>query len=276
MKTRIISAAAAIIMLVVIVYLGATAIGVTVSVLAFFAVREFNSALRKGGYRPVNIISVISCVPLLYIGLSGILPAELLIIDGNAMLASALFMFILLLALFCFLLFSGGKYGIKDIAVTGFGIAYILFLFSFVTFTGQMELGYLYIWLIFIGASATDTFAYFTGITIGKTKIVPKISPKKTLEGCIGGVVGCIVAMVLFGFFFSDVIGVPVVHFAVLGLLCGIISQLGDWSASVIKRAVGIKDYGNIMPGHGGVLDRLDSILFTAPAVFLYINIFFN
>ena len=173
-------------------------------------------------------------------------------------------------------MFSGGKYEVKDIAVTLLGIIYIPFLFSFFTLTRRMEQGHLYIWLILIGACVTDTFAFFTGITIGRVKIVPKISPKKTLEGCIGGVAGCIIAMTLFGYFFRNELNVPLIHFAVLGLICGIISQLGDWSASAVKRAVGIKDYGNLMPGHGGVLDRVDSILFTAPAVYFYINIFFQ
>jgi phosphatidate cytidylyltransferase len=172
-------------------------------------------------------------------------------------------------------MFSDGRYGIKDAAVTLFGIAYVAFPLSFVTLTRQMDYGYLYMWLIFIGAWATDTFAFFTGVTIGKTKIVPKISPKKSLEGCIGGVIGCVAVMAAFGTYFNNILGVPVIHFAVIGLICGVISQLGDWSASVVKRAVGIKDYGNIMPGHGGVLDRVDSILFTAPAVFFYISLFF-
>lgn len=275
MKTRIISAAVAIILLAAVVYLGETAIGIAVSLLAFLAMTEFNNALCKGGYRPVKAISYISCLPLLYIALRNILPSGSLIEDEDILLAAALFIFALILVLFCVLMFSDGKYGIKDIAVTVFGIFYVVFLFSFVTLTRQMENGYLYIWLIFIGAWATDTFAYFTGVAIGKTKIVPKISPKKSLEGCIGGVVGCIAAMAVFGICFRNTLGVQTVHFALLGLICGVISQLGDWSASVIKRSVGIKDYGNIMPGHGGVLDRVDSILFTAPAVFLYINLFF-
>jgi len=275
MKTRVISASVAIALLALVVYLGETAIGVAVSLLAFMAMTEFNNALNKGGYKPVKIISYISCLPLLYIALRKVPASGLLTEGGDILLAASVFIFILILALFCTLMFSDGKYGIKDIAVTAFGIFYVSFLFSFVTLTRQMELGYLYIWLIFIGAWATDTFAYFTGVAIGKTKIVPKISPKKSLEGCIGGVIGCVLVMVLFGLYFRDAIGVPVIHFAILGLLCGIISQLGDWSASVIKRNVGIKDYGNIMPGHGGVLDRVDSILFTAPAVFFYINMFF-
>jgi len=152
---------------------------------------------------------------------------------------------------------------------------YIPFLFSFFTLTRQMEAGYLYIWLILIGACATDTFAFFTGLAVGRVKIVPKISPKKTLEGCIGGVAGCVISMTVFGACFRNGMDVPLMQFAVLGFICGIISQLGDWSASAVKRAAGIKDYGNIMPGHGGVLDRIDSILFTAPAVYFYINLFF-
>jgi phosphatidate cytidylyltransferase len=82
--------------------------------------------------------------------------------------------------------------------------------------------------------------------------------------------------MLAFGSIFKAELGVPLIHFAVIGLLCGVISQIGDWSASSIKRAVGIKDFGNIMPGHGGVLDRLDSILFVAPVVYFYINLFFQ
>jgi phosphatidate cytidylyltransferase len=81
--------------------------------------------------------------------------------------------------------------------------------------------------------------------------------------------------MTAFGAYLNSILGVSLVNYVILGLICGVISQLGDWSASVIKRAAGIKDYGNIMPGHGGVLDRVDSILFTAPAVFFYISIFF-
>jgi phosphatidate cytidylyltransferase len=138
-----------------------------------------------------------------------------------------------------------------------------------------MEKGYLYIWLIFIGAWATDTFAYFTGVALGKTKILPKVSPKKSLEGSIGGVLGCMAGMLLFGLYFTSMFDVPVYHFAILGGICGVVSQIGDWAASAVKRAVNIKDYGNIMPGHGGVLDRLDSVLFVAPVVYFYINLFF-
>jgi len=268
MKTRIISALAAIVLLAVVVYLGRTAIGLAVFVLALIAIYEFGKALERGSFRPVFSLGYISCLPLLYLAIEDILPKM-------ALMEVAIGVFLLLTVLFCVVLFSDGKYSITDIALTLFGVFYVVFLFSFVTLTRNMEKGHLYIWLIFIGAWATDTFAFFTGVSIGKTKILPKISPKKSLEGCIGGVVGCIFSMMLFGWIFQSSMEVSIIHFAVLGLICGVISQIGDWSASSVKRMVGIKDYGNIMPGHGGVLDRLDSILFVAPAVYFYINLFF-
>ncbi len=277
MRTRVISAIVAIVLLLIIVYLGSTAIGLAIFLLALGAIYEFNRALEKGGAKPIYAVGYLACLPLLYLAIEKLLPTGIrAYVESNYLLIAATGLFILLVVLFCLAMFSNGKYSISDIAITLFGIVYIVFLFSFVTLTSNMKNGNIYIWLIFIGACATDTFAFFTGITIGKTKIIPKISPKKSLEGCIGGVVGCVLAMLVFGSVFKSELGTPMVHFAVLGLLCGVISQIGDWSASSIKRAVGLKDFGNIMPGHGGVLDRLDSILFVAPTVYFYINLFFQ
>ncbi|NLV35827.1 MAG: phosphatidate cytidylyltransferase [Clostridiaceae bacterium] len=277
MKTRVISAAVAIALLLVIAYLGSIAIGLAIFLLAMAATYEFYRALERGGSKPIYFLGYIACLPLLYLALEGLLPTQLTdYVEKNCLLIAATGFFVLLVVLFCFSMFSDGKYKIADISITLFGILYIAFLFSFVTLTRKMENGNLYVWLIFIGASATDTFAFFTGITIGKTKIIPRISPKKSLEGCIGGVIGAVLAMLAFGSIFMPQLGTSLIHFAILGLLCGVISQIGDWSASSVKRAVGIKDYGNIMPGHGGVLDRLDSILFVAPTVYFYINLFFQ
>lgn len=297
MKTRIISAAVALVLLAGVMYLGGTAVGLAIFLLALVGIHEFYNALEKAGYKPVYFLGYLSCLTLLYPVVSSFVESGMKAMLGgtsasaggmnalvigmsalpraNTLVIAAMFVFILIAVLFCIMMFSNGRYSIADIAVTLFGIAYVVFLFSFVTLTRNMEKGYLYIWLIFIGAWATDTFAYFTGVAIGKTKILPKISPKKSLEGCIGGVLGCMLAMVLFGLYFRNVLAVPVIQFAILGLLCGVISQVGDWSASAVKRAAGIKDYGNIMPGHGGVLDRLDSILFVAPVVYFYITLVF-
>lgn len=127
-----------------------------------------------------------------------------------------------------------------------------------------------YLLLPFILSFACDTFAFFAGLTLGKHKLAPKVSPKKTIEGSIGGLAGNIACGLLFvwvmdRFFGGSVIGY--VSMALLALLCGLAAQLGDLSFSLIKREFGIKDYGHIFLAHGGVLDRFDSVLFVAPVV---------
>ena len=124
-------------------------------------------------------------------------------------------------------------------------------------------------------ACVTDMFAYFAGLLFGKHKLCPKISPKKTVEGAIGGTLGGIVASVLVGYLIQPVLGtsVSLLHMAMLGLVSAVAGQIGDLSASLVKRNVGIKDFGKIFPGHGGVMDRLDSILFVAPIVYCYFSL---
>lgn len=270
MKTRIISAAVAIVLLAAILYLGSTAVGIAVFVLAVVGVFEFYRALSKSGYKPVYALGMAACLPLLYPAFSD----SIADITQNAGLIIGIPTFLLTVVLLCILIFSDGKYKVADISVTLFGAFYVAFLISFITLTRKLDNGYLYIWMIFIGALMTDTFAYFTGVAIGKTKILPKVSPKKTLEGSIGGIIGCIFVMMLFGYYFRDVLGIQLYHFAILGTICSVVSQLGDWAASAIKRQAGIKDYGKIMPGHGGVLDRVDSVLFVAPVVYIYLTLF--
>lgn len=128
--------------------------------------------------------------------------------------------------------------------------------------------------LIFIGAWVTDTFAYFSGYFFGKHKLIPAVSPKKTVEGAVGGSLATTVVYGVYGWFVTGDVTLTVILTAV-GLAASIVSQFGDLSASLIKRHWGIKDYGNLFPGHGGVLDRFDSIL--AVSAFLYlISLFVN
>jgi phosphatidate cytidylyltransferase len=145
-----------------------------------------------------------------------------------------------------------------------YGYVYITIFFRFIFYTAQLDNNYV-VWLIFIIAWSTDTFAYFTGLLFGKHKLAPIISPKKTIEGAIGGIVGCAVSTFIFSIIFIPEIAVISILFGILG---SVISQLGDLNASMIKRSNGIKDFGYIIPGHGGILDRFDSILFTAPYVY--------
>jgi phosphatidate cytidylyltransferase len=127
-----------------------------------------------------------------------------------------------------------------------------------------------YVWVVILSAFGTDIFAYFTGMALGSRKLCPQISPKKTVEGAIGGVLGSVLLCGLFGFFFLP-LGFS--NCIVIGIVGGVTSQLGDLSASVLKRKIGIKDWSSLIPGHGGILDRFDSVLFTAPFVFYYLNI---
>ena len=125
------------------------------------------------------------------------------------------------------------------------------------------------IWVMFIGTWASDTFAYFTGSAIGRHKLCPTISPNKTVEGFLGSVVGTTASVAALGAFFS----LPIVEMAVLGFCISLLATLGDLVESVAKRYTGIKDSGNIIPGHGGVWDRFDSVLFTAPLVYYFVLI---
>ena len=177
--------------------------------------------------------------------------------------------------LFGRLVFQHGKFHLDDLAMTFTAILYIPFLMSFVAQVRGMRHGEWLIWCIMIGAIVTDTFCYFAGVTLGRRKLLPEVSPKKTVEGAIGGVIGCTAFMTAFGFLVPQAVRADVswVQFLLMGLLCGVISQLGDWSASAIKRSAGIKDFGKLIPGHGGILDRLDSILFVAPAVYFCLRL---
>lgn len=126
-----------------------------------------------------------------------------------------------------------------------------------------------YLLLPFILSFACDTFAYFTGLTIGKHKLAPKVSPKKTIEGSIGGLVGNVLCGLVFAWVMNRWFGGNI-HYgsmALLALFCGVVAQIGDLSFSLIKREFGVKDYGKIFLAHGGVLDRFDSVLFVAPTL---------
>ncbi|MGE5630745.1 MAG: phosphatidate cytidylyltransferase [Caulobacteraceae bacterium] len=163
------------------------------------------------------------------------------------------------------------KHNITEIAITLLGIIYIPYLFSHLIFIERLKYGNIILWLPFLTAWFTDTCAYFIGIGYGKTKLCPKVSPKKTVEGAIGGVVGCIGLNLVYGLLVKSMgYDIGIQHFIITGFLCSIASEFGDLAASYIKRFTGVKDFGRIIPGHGGILDRFDSILFTAPVVYYY------
>lgn len=169
--------------------------------------------------------------------------------------------------------FTGDKVNTQSVSVVFTTTIYVVMCFvsllrlRYITTPDGNDAGQFVYLLVFIAAWITDTFAYFCGVFFGKHKLIPKISPKKTVEGSIGGIVFCVLAFMLYGLvlekafdFTPNYLGLCIVGFGM-----SILSQLGDLLASAIKRSYGIKDYGKLFPGHGGILDRFDSILVLSP-----------
>ncbi len=185
-----------------------------------------------------------------------------------------------ILILLAYYVITYPKYDLKEIAIVCFGYIYIPYLLSHVALIRiEPKYGAWFVWLIFIVAFGSDTCAYFTGRLFGKRKLAKQLSPNKTVEGAIGGVIGSVLLCVLFGIILMSMgkfnNDSPIlILLSIIGLVGSVLSQIGDLAASAIKRQVGIKDFGNLLPGHGGLLDRLDSILFTAPFIY-YIMQFF-
>lgn len=169
----------------------------------------------------------------------------------------------LILLMFVYV-FSYPKYEASQVMAAYFGIIYVGVMLSFIFLTRNLEGGKFLVWLIFICSWGCDTCAYCVGMLIGKHKMAPVLSPKKSIEGAIGGVIGA----AFLGAVYAVAIHSPVQEYALISAVGALISMVGDLAASAIKRNRGIKDYGKLIPGHGGILDRFDSVIFTAPVIY--------
>ncbi|RGZ01555.1 phosphatidate cytidylyltransferase [Clostridium sp. AM58-1XD] len=161
----------------------------------------------------------------------------------------------------------------KTDEVTGafFGVFYVAVMLSYLYQTRKMADGAYLVWLIFISSWGCDTCAYCTGMLFGKHKLAPVLSPKKSIEGAVGGAVGAAVIGFVYALIFKGhmlELENPEISCALACGIAAVISQIGDLAASAVKRNHNVKDYGHLIPGHGGILDRFDSMLFTAPAIF--------
>lgn len=275
MKTRIISSMIGLLLLVVCIYSGNLVFGIVMFDIAILALQELYISLQKEGYKPAKTVGYLSCIPLLIIALEPSLQIFERIKNISVLDSMMAWMFLTLMALLLYAVFGYNTYSIKDVSITGLSILYITFLFSFILLTNMLNNGIYYLWMIFISAWSTDSIAYFIGSKIGKTKLMPEISPKKTVEGAIGGALGCIIVMVVYGLLLGQygiLSNVPIYHYVIVGVLAGVLSQVGDLFASAIKRSMNIKDFGKILPGHGGILDRFDSVLLIAPVIYFYVK----
>ncbi len=258
MKTRVLSSLV-LLPLLLFVWVGGRPLAAGCFLISILVLREF-----------YNGFSGLSIRPSLPVGLA----MTFLLYAGHLMgwgrsARWILFWFFLSVFLSLLTMFRIDKQKMEDMLATIGGLFYVVFFtYHIVLAEGAGKAGVL-VWLVFLTAFGTDTFAYFTGMLIGKHKLCPSISPKKTLEGSVGGIAG---SMLLSGLFGALLAPEMLHHCLILAVLGGIFSQLGDLTASIFKRKMGIKDYGSLIPGHGGMLDRIDSVLFTAPLVYYYIE----
>ena len=226
------------------------------SVIALLAMNEYFNAIQKVA-KPVRWLGYLSCLSIAVIH---IVPAEALRMVVTLAVPT------ILTILFAQVIATEMKTSFKDIAYTFIGIFYVVFFIMFVAFIDGMPNGKILIWYALIAAWGTDIFAYIIGKYFGKHKF-SKVSPKKSIEGCIGGTLAAVILMLVYTYIANTYWGMSYsyLQIGVIGVVLSLIGQIGDFSASSIKRYVDIKDFSNLIPGHGGMLDRIDSLIFLAP-----------
>ena len=231
-------------------------VDIALAIIALLAMNEYFNAVQKVS-NPVRWVGYLSCFSIALIHL---VPAEALTMVVTLSVPT------ILLILFAQVIATEMRTTFKDIAYTFLGIFYVVFFIIFVALIDGMQNGKILIWYAIIAAWGTDIFAYFIGKHFGKHKF-SKVSPKKSIEGCIAGTVGAILLMLLYTYVANTFWGMNYSYgfIAMIGLILSLIGQIGDFAASSIKRYVDIKDYSNLIPGHGGMLDRIDSLIFLAP-----------
>lgn len=210
------------------------------------------------------------------VGFMGILAYYLVVFFGKTSHFFVVTVILFLIALMFVYVFTFPKYQASDIMSTYFSFIYAPIMLSFIYLTRQLQDGIYLVWLIFISSWISDTAAYLVGVLFGKHKLAPVLSPKKSIEGSIGGIAGSALVGALFGYILMKNLHYGNAFIAIIAVISGIgsvISQVGDLAASAIKRNHEIKDYGNLIPGHGGIMDRFDSVIFTAPMIYFLATI---
>ena len=183
---------------------------------------------------------------------------------------TVLVFFAMLIYILAYVMFTKNTVKVSEILTFYSMFVYIVGGFTSIVLVRYASKGAFMFLLVFMGAWICDTSAYFVGKFLGKHKLIPEISPKKTIEGSIGGVVVTFICFIIFGLVVNNAFDADIsyIHLCVLGLILPTVSQIGDLIASAVKRQYNLKDYGNLFPGHGGILDRFDGVLLTAPTMY--------
>lgn len=264
MRTRIMSGAVLIVILFTCLYFGGWVtfgFSLFISLVGMYELIKVKK-LEKTGLAVVGYIAAITYYFILLLND----PAYILLL----LVASC----ILMMSIY---VFTFPRYKTEDVMWVFFSIVYVAVTLSYIYQVRMLQDGIYIVWLIFVSSWGNDTCAYFTGVFLGKRKMTPQLSPKKTYEGAIGGIAGATLLGFGYGFAISskmsDVLVHPVYTFAIASFIGAFLSIFGDLAASAIKRNHDVKDYGKLIPGHGGIMDRFDSAIFTAPVVYWTIEV---
>lgn len=246
-------------LVLVLAYAGTGLFAGLVFVVCALALHEFYHMALPDGGRLESSLAVVAGVCCC----AGLVYAK----AGPAVLISivAPLMFLALVTLFRFQTIQSAG---RELAFGLMGILYVPVLLSHAVYLRELPSGRAWIFLVLLVVMASDTMAYFVGIKFGKNRLYEAVSPNKTVEGALGGLSGAILGAALGKLWFFQ--SLHTVDVIILGILVGVFSQLGDLVESLLKRSFGVKDSGNMIPGHGGLLDRLDSLLFAFPVAFYY------
>lgn len=263
MAKRIIVALIAAAALIAVISLHGYVILGAVFIVSLIVQLEMNKTIRAGGGgKPI--------APILYASMALLLPAYYFYgIEGVFFLqvAAISVLFIVGIVFRC--------YTYESIFHSVFSLYYpqVFFVFLYmIVLLSDVALSRLILLVTFAASIATDSCAYFVGYFLGKRKLCPEISPKKTVEGAIGGLIGGVLGVLIMALLFDNG-RIHLIEYAILGVVLSALAQFGDLAASVVKRRFGVKDFGSIMPGHGGLLDRLDSTLFILPVAYLFFKL---
>ena len=283
-RTRLISGIILVLIALVTIMSGGAILAVVLCGISMIAYRELTKACgvsTEDKQTDAPVVAGLVMTVLYYAVLfAALYPADgVKSLDGVYPVLMAAVVLTLLLLLFLYV-FTFPKYKAEQIFAAMFAYLYgpVMLSFIYLIREGFQQGNYL-VWFILLCSWGSDTCAYAVGVLFGRHKMTPRLSPKKSIEGCIGGIAGaalvCGIYALCLNHFFSDV-SVSVIGYAVLGMAASVVSQIGDLAASALKRNYGIKDYGKLIPGHGGILDRFDSILFTAPIIYYSVVLFFQ
>ncbi|NLX69385.1 MAG: phosphatidate cytidylyltransferase [Clostridiales bacterium] len=259
---RVVSAAVGILYLIIVLYFRGCLLNISVLAITLLGMYEFYTSIRRKGYKPISLLGYLYIIVLFYF----------IVVKTDSIPGIIITVIAAMICIF---------YNVVNIQSTAIDASFTIMGFVYpgmallsLLILGNLTQPYYHYLLVFtlIATWSTDTFAYFTGIKFGKNKLCPDISPKKTVEGSLGGLTGSVIAGIVTGWVLNSYFNVSIGyhHYVIMSLICGITSQAGDLTASSIKRFCGIKDFGHIFPGHGGILDRFDSIMFTVPAICTY------